>query len=147
MSNLGRMFQVFLLSSFLFAASTASPTFLNHSEFEHLEHLENLEHLEHLDHIERLENLEHNNTNATNLEEIECESCEFLTHKIDTYIFHNEKVMGFVKNEFDNICSLLPDDAKNICYATVNQTLPSILDSIGDFIATNGCEEIGICHT
>jgi hypothetical protein len=53
--------------------------------------------------------------------------------------------MGFIGNEFDNICNLLPDDAKNICFSTVNQTLPSILASIGDFIATNGCQEIGIC--
>jgi hypothetical protein len=53
--------------------------------------------------------------------------------------------MGFVQNEFDNICNLLPDDAKSICYASINTTLPSILASIGDFIATNGCQEIGIC--
>lgn len=111
MSNLGVLFRVFLLSSFLAAAATAAP----------------------------------DATNATNLQGIECESCQFVTHKIDDYVFHNEKVMGFVGNEFDNICNLLPDDAKNICYATVNQTLPSILASIGDFIATNGCQEIGIC--
>jgi hypothetical protein len=112
MSNLGCLFQVFLLSSFLAAASTDAP----------------------------------DATNATNLQGIECDSCQFVTHKIDDYIFHNEKVMGFVKDEFDNICNLLPDDAKNICFSTVNQTLPSILASIGDFIATNGCQEIGICH-
>lgn len=52
--------------------------------------------------------------------------------------------MGFVKDEFDNKCNLLPDDAKNTCFSTINQTLPSILASIGDFIATNGCQEIGI---
>jgi len=108
MSNLGVLFRVFLLSSFL-AAATAAPTL----------------------------------TNVT--QGIECDSCQFVTHKIDDYVFHNEKVMGFVQNEFDNICNLLPDDAKSICYATINTTLPSILASIGDFIATNGCQEIGIC--
>ena len=117
MSNLGCLFRVFLLSSFLAAAATAAPTFSNHSD----------------------------TTNATNIKGIECDSCQFVTHKIDDYVFHNEKVMGFVQNEFDNICNLLPDDAKNICFSTVNQTLPSILASIGDFIATNGCQEIGIC--
>lgn len=120
MSNLGVLFRVFLLSSFL-AAAASSPTFSYIPE---------------------------NYTkpiNHTNLQGIECDSCQFVTHKIDDYIFHNEKVMGFVQNEFDNICNLLPDDAKNICYATVNQTLPSILGSIGDFIASNGCQEIGIC--
>jgi len=117
MSNLGVLFRVFLLSSFLAAAATAAPTFSNLSD----------------------------TTNATNLQGIECDSCQFVTHKIDDYVFHNEKVMGFVKDEFDNICNLLPDDAKNICFSTVNQTLPSILASIGDFIATNGCQEIGIC--
>jgi hypothetical protein len=123
MSNLGVLFRVFLMSSFL-AAATAAPTLSNLTEFEH----------------------NNTNTNATNLEGLECDSCQFITHKIDDYVFHNEKVMGFVQNEFDNICNLLPDDAKNICYESVNQTLPSILASIGDFIASNGCLEIGICH-
>ena len=121
MSNLGVLFQVFLLSSFLAAATTAP----------------------------NLSNLSYTNEmhigNATNLQGIECDSCQFITHKIDDYVFHNEKVMGFIGNEFDNICNLLPDDAKNICYSAVNQSLPSILASIGDFIATNGCQEIGIC--
>ena len=121
MSNLGVLFRVFLLSSFLAAAAKAAPTFSH------------------------IPNIPDNSTNATNLQGIECDSCQFVTHKIDDYVFHNEKVMGFVKNEFDNICNLLPDDAKNICFSTVNQTLPSILASIGDFIATNGCQEIGIC--
>jgi hypothetical protein len=107
MSNLGILFRVFLLSSFLAAAYTS--------------------------------------TNTTNLHAIECDSCQFVTHKIDDYVFHNEKVMGFAKDEFDNICNLLPDDAKNICYSAVNQSLPTILGNIGDFIATNGCQEIGIC--
>ena len=119
MSNLGIMLRVFLLSSFL-AAVTAAPTLTN------------------------LTNAT-NTTNATNLQGIECDSCQFVTHKIDDYVFHNEKVMGFVGNEFDNICNLLPDDAKNICYSTINNTLPSILGNIGDYIAEKGCQEIGIC--
>jgi hypothetical protein len=122
MSNLGLMFRVFLLSSFL-AAATSAPFFSNTSETNAT-----------------------NSTNATIFHEIECESCEFFTHKIDNYIFHNERFMEFVKNEFDNICNLLPDDSKNICYSNINQTLPHILGSIGDFISTNGCEEIGVCH-
>jgi len=128
MNNLGVLFRVFLLSSFL-AAATAAP---NLSDFTHVAHVSEFS---------------HHSANTTNLKGIECDSCQFVTHKIDDYIFHNEKVMEFVENEFDNICNVLPDDAKNICYSAVNQSLPSILDSIGDFIATNGCEEIGICHT
>ena len=125
MSNLGILFRVFLLSSFLTAATVAAPFSSNLNE-----------------------TTKHTNaTNATNLQGIECDSCQFVTHKIDDYVFHNEKVMGFVQNEFDNICNLLPDDAKNICFSTVNQSLPSILGSIGDYIATNGCQEIGICPT
>jgi len=122
MSNLGVLFSVFLLSSFLAAAASA-PTF-SHIPENYTKPI-----------------------NHTNLQGIECDSCQFVTHKIDDYIFHNQKVMGFAKNEFDNICNLLPDDAKNICFSTVNQTLPSILALIGDFIATNGCKEIGICPT
>jgi len=122
MSNLGLLLRVFLLSSFLAAATSTS----NLSDF-------NKTHVA------------HNSVNTTNLQGIECDSCQFVTHKIDDYVFHNEKVMGFMQNEFDNICNLLPDDAKNICYSAVNQSLPSILGNIGDFIADKGCQEIGIC--
>ena len=131
MKNLGVLFRVFLLSSFL-AAATAAPNLSNLSNTNEM-------HIGDVAHVAQASQVSHN------LQGIECDSCQFITHKIDDYVFHNDKVMGFVQNEFDNICNLLPDDAKNICYATVNQTLPSILGSIGDFIATNGCQEIGIC--
>ena len=134
MSNLGVLFRVFLLSSFL-AAATCAPNLSNLSDTHEI----------HIGHIAHVAQVSRNSKNATNLQGIKCDSCQFVTHKIDDYVFHNEKVMGFVKDEFDNICNLLPDDAKNICFSTVNQTLPSILASIGDFIATNGCQEIGIC--
>jgi hypothetical protein len=127
MSNLGVLFRVFLLSSFL-AAATASHNLSNLTE-----------------HVAYIPQVSHNSANITNLQGIECDSCQFVTHKIDDYVFHNEKVLGFVQNEFDNICNLLPDDAKNICYLAVNKSLPNILASIGDFIETNGCQEIGIC--
>jgi hypothetical protein len=139
MSNLGIMLRVFLLSSFL-AAATAAPNLSNLSDTHEI-------HIGHVQHVIHVAQVSHNSVNTSNLQGIECDSCQFVTHKIDDYVFHNEKVMGFVKNEFDNICNLLPDDAKNICYATVNQSLPSILGSIGDFIATNSCQEIGICPT
>lgn len=137
MSNLGLMLRVFLLSSFL-AAATAAP---NLSDFNKTHEM----HIGNVAHIANVAHFSHNSVNTTNLQGIECDSCQFVTHKIDDYVFHNEKVMGFVGNEFDNICNLLPDDAKNICYSAVNQSLPSILASIGDFIASNGCQEIGIC--
>jgi hypothetical protein len=137
MSNLGIMLRVFLLSSFL-SAATAAPNLSNLSDTHEI-------HIGHVQHVIHVAQVSHNSVNTTNLQGIECDSCQFVTHKINDYVFHNEKVMGFLGNEFDNICNLLPDDAKNICYATVNQTLPSILGSIGDFIATNGCQEIGIC--
>ena len=67
MSNLGFIVHFFLLSSFLAASTTAASTFYNHSEIS-------------------------NNTNTTNFHGIECDSCQFITHKIDDYVFHNEKV-------------------------------------------------------
>ena len=120
MSNLGLMLRVFLLSSFLAAATTDVPTFINH-------------------------NKTNTPNNFTNVHGIECDSCQFITHKIDDYVFHNEKFFSYLENEFDNICNLLPDDAKNICYTTINNTLPSIIGNIGDYIAAKGCQEIGIC--
>jgi hypothetical protein len=137
MNNLGVLFRVFLLSSFLSAATTTP----NLSDFNKTHEM----HIVHKQHFANITQVSHKYINITKLQGIECDSCQFVTHKIDDYVFHNEKVMEFVGNEFDNICNLLPDDAKNICYATVNSTLPSILASIGDFIASNGCQEIGIC--
>lgn len=128
MNNLGVLFRVFLLSSFL-AAATAAPNLSNLSNTNQVQ----------------VSQVSHNSVNTTNFQGIECDSCQFVTHKIDDYVFHNEKIMEFVGNEFDNICNLLPDDAKNICYTAVNQSLPSILGNIGDFIADKGCQEIGIC--
>jgi len=137
MNNLGVLFRVFLISSFL-AAATAAPNFSNFNKTHEM-------HVGHIGHIAHVAQVSHNSVNITNIQGIECDSCQFVTHKIDDYVFHNEKVMGFVQNEFDNICNLLPDDAKNICYSAVNQSLPSILGNIGDFIADKGCQEIGIC--
>ena len=132
MSNLGLMLRVFLLSSFL-AAATAAPNFSNLTG--------------HNADVTEVSQVSRNSVNTTNLQGIECDSCQCVTHKIDEYVFHNEKVMGFLQDEFDNICNLLPDDAKNICFSAVNQSLPSILGNIGDFIANKGCQEIGICQT
>jgi hypothetical protein len=137
MSNLGVLFRVFLLSSFL-AAATCAPNLSNLSDTHEIR-------IGHIAHVAQVSQVSHNSVNTTNFQGIECDSCQFVTHKIDDYVFHNEKVMGFVQNEFDNICNLLPDDAKNICYSAVNQSLPSILGNIGDFIADKGCQEIGIC--
>ncbi len=134
MNNLGVLFRVFLLSSFL-AAATAAPNLSNLSNTNQVQ----------IGHVAHVAQVSHNSVNTTNFQGIECDSCQFVTHKIDDYVFHNEKIMEFVGNEFDNICNLLPDDAKNICYTAVNQSLPSILGSIGDFIADKGCQEIGIC--
>ena len=86
MSNLGVLFRFFLLGSFL-AASTTALTFSNLS----------------------VTHNPYNSSNPINLQGIECDSCQFVTHKIDDYVFHNQKVMGFVQNEFDNICNLLPE--------------------------------------
>jgi hypothetical protein len=77
MSNLGVLFRVFLLSSFLAATSAAPVPKTNEM------------------HITQVS---HNSINISNLQGIECDSCQFVTHKIDDYIFHNEKVMGFVQS-------------------------------------------------
>jgi len=138
MSNLGVLFRVFLLSSFL-AAATAAPNLSNLTG--------NIAHIGNVVHVTEVSQVPRNSINTTNFQGIECDSCQFVTHKIDDYVFHNEKVMGFVSNEFDNICNLLPDDTRNICYSAVNQSLPTILGNIGDFIADKGCQEIGICQT
>jgi hypothetical protein len=84
MKNLGVLFRVFLLSSFL-AAATAAP---NLSDFNKSHEM----HIGDVAHVAQASQVSHN------LQGIECDSCQFITHKIDDYVFHNDKVMGFVQS-------------------------------------------------
>jgi len=82
---------------------------------------------------------------AVPLKGIECDACQFIAKELDEKVFHNDHLVELAQAELDNICNVLPTDAKDICYAAVNNTVPDLLGKIGDYVADEGCTELGIC--
>lgn len=76
---------------------------------------------------------------------LECAACQFLTKELDDKLFHNEHLIEIAQSELDNICNILPADAKDICFSAVNNTVPELLGKIGDYVEEKGCDELGIC--
>jgi len=84
---------------------------------------------------------------AVPLKGIECEACQFIAKELDERVFHNDHLIELAQNELDNICNILPADAKDICFTAVNNTVPDLLGKIGDYVADEGCQELGICKS
>lgn len=76
---------------------------------------------------------------------LECDACEFIAKALDDKVFHNDRLIVLAQTELDNICNVLPTDAKDLCLVAVNNTVPGLLGKIGDYVAEEGCEELGIC--
>jgi len=76
---------------------------------------------------------------------IECDAWMFLSSKINQTIIHNPKVLTIVSNDLDKICTVLPESVQALCQNAVEQTTPVLLNHLGDFIATEGCSDLGIC--
>jgi hypothetical protein len=76
---------------------------------------------------------------------IECDACMFLSNKINQTIIHNPKVLVLVSNDLDKICTVLPESVQALCQNAVEQTTPVLLNHLGNFIATEGCSDLGIC--
>ncbi len=78
---------------------------------------------------------------------LECDACQFLAKELDDKVFHNEHLIEIAQNELDNICTVLPKDAQDLCLAAVNNTVPGLLGKIGDYVEEQGCTEIGVCKS
>lgn len=77
---------------------------------------------------------------------LECDACMFLANGLNETVLHNPKVLAFVKNNLDQICTVLPQNVQALCLTAANQTAPIILNHLGDFIAKEGCTDLGVCH-
>ncbi len=75
-----------------------------------------------------------------------CDACLFLANGLNQTVLHNPKVIAFVTEDLEQICAVLPQSVQSLCSAAANQTAPIILGHLGDFIATNGCADLGVCH-
>lgn len=78
---------------------------------------------------------------------LECDACTFIANKLNTTVFHNPKLLSLATTELDNICSALPASVHDACLAAVQTAVPIALDKIGDYVAEDGCVEVGICKS
>ena len=88
--------------------------------------------------------VEHNLTSAER--GLECDACMYLTKGINETILHNPKVLGIVTDDLDKVCAVLPESVQALCTSAAEQTAPLLLNHLGDFIATDGCADLGVCH-
>lgn len=99
--------------------------------------------------------LTHQNENATtsveylNVQEkgLECDACMYLANGMNQTILHNPKVLAIITEDLEKICEVLPDSVQALCTNAAEQTAPLLLNHLGDFIATEGCSDLGVCHT
>lgn len=78
---------------------------------------------------------------------LECDACEYLANGLNQTVLHNPKVLSIVTTEIEQICQILPSSVQQLCLNAAEQTAPVLLNHLGDFIATEGCIDLGVCHT
>ena len=83
---------------------------------------------------------------ATDSATLECDACMFLANGMNQTVLHNPKVTALVTDSLDKMCAILPPSVQALCFAAANQTAPALLNHLGDFIATEGCMDLGVCH-
>lgn len=77
---------------------------------------------------------------------LECDACMYLANGLNQTILHNPKVLTIVTDDIEKVCSILPDSVQALCMNAAEQTAPLLLNHLGDFIATQGCVDLGVCH-
>jgi len=86
------------------------------------------------------------NATATSVNGLECDACMYLANGLNHTILHNPKVVAGVTEDIEKVCSVLPDSVQALCMNAAQQTAPLLLNHLGDFIATQGCADLGVCH-
>lgn len=78
---------------------------------------------------------------------LECDACMFLAKGLNQTVLHNPKVISIVTDDLEKICQILPESVQQLCLGAAEQTAPLLLNHLGDVIATEGCADLGICHS
>lgn len=78
---------------------------------------------------------------------LECDACMYLANGLNQTVLHNPKVLAIVTEDLEKVCSVLPQSVQALCTNAAEQTAPLLLNHLGDFIATDGCSDLGVCHT
>jgi hypothetical protein len=85
-------------------------------------------------------------TTTASASAIECDACMFLANGMNQTVLHNPKVTALVTDNLEKMCALLPPSVQALCTTAAEQTAPVLLNHLGDFIATEGCIDLGVCH-
>jgi len=86
-------------------------------------------------------------TVANTTSPLECAACEYLANGMNQTIIHNPKVIAFVTTDIEKVCVVLPESVQAMCINAAQSVAPQLLNHLGDFIATEGCQDLGICHS
>lgn len=86
-------------------------------------------------------------TNHTQQQSLECDACMYLANGLNQTILHNPKVLSIVTDDLEKICAVLPSSVQALCTGAAEQTAPLLLNHLGDFIVTEGCDDLGVCHS
>ena len=78
---------------------------------------------------------------------LECDACLLLANGLNQTVLHNPKVISIVTTDLEKICQVLPESVQQLCLGAAEQTAPLLLNHLGDLIATEGCSDLGICHS
>lgn len=85
-------------------------------------------------------------TVAATASALECDACMFLANGMNQTVLHNPKVTALVTDSLEKMCAILPPSVQALCTTAAEQTAPVLLNHLGDFIATEGCMDLGVCH-
>jgi hypothetical protein len=78
---------------------------------------------------------------------LECDACLLLANGLNQTVLHNPKVISIVTTDLEKICQVLPESVQQLCLGAAEQTAPLLLNHLGELIATEGCSDLGICHS
>lgn len=88
----------------------------------------------------------HNQSAVGGRNPLECAACEYLANGVNQTVLHNPKVIAFVTTDIEKVCSVLPDSVQAMCNNAAQSVAPLLLNHLGDFIVTEGCDDLGVCH-
>ena len=78
---------------------------------------------------------------------LKCDACLLLANGLNQTVLHNPKVISIVTTDVEKICEVLPASVQQLCLGAAEQTAPLLLNHLGDLIVTEGCSDLGICHS
>ena len=90
---------------------------------------------------------QHNQSAVGGRSPLECAACEYLANGLNQTVLHNPKVIAFITTDIEKVCSVLPESVQAMCNNAAQSVAPMLLDHLGDFIVTEGCEDLGVCHS